>query len=301
MNAENHKLCADLKHLVRTGELIPGSPAFEPAFEALGSTSAASHYDLTQFPKHLLITKDFIRTVKIPAGSKKKDFVSDSYQRPVQWILSVVDQAHSHVCKHLVILSPFEANELRHTIEKHMKVTLHLFAPRFNASFAPLDDLTLFNIGRDYHETRLPRSLVVQLNLFAGSLYLRSFAEYHEVCDFLGLLHGTATPDQQVFADGFIEPPSGEWGLKTSPVQFLRALLMKIRKEGEGVEKTHMGRLLGGARLEESDFETEASQTQVRARLGAPVSLVLRRARAGRGGEDLFGFHEYAVSPFVSR
>ena len=29
---------------------------------------------------------------------------------------------------------------------------------------------------------------------------------------------------------------------------------MKIRREGEGVEKTHMGKVLSGVRLEESDF-----------------------------------------------
>ncbi|KAF2622185.1 hypothetical protein BU25DRAFT_403259 [Macroventuria anomochaeta] len=259
MIAEKHRLHPDLAHLARSGEFPSASSAFEPAFQALKSTSAAEHYDLTQFPKHLLVTKDFMRTVKIPAVSS---FVSDSYQRPVQWILSVVDQAHSNVFKHLIVLSPFEANQLLSTIAKHKKVTLHLYAPRFNASFAPLDKLKLLNIGRNFDEGRVPQSLTVQLNLFAGSLYLRSFAEYEAVCDFLGLLRGTAGPDQQVFADGFIDPPSGEWGLKTSPVQFLRALLMKIRKEGEGVEKTHMGRLLGGIRLEECDFETEVPQNQ---------------------------------------
>lgn len=273
MSAETHSVHTDVKHLVHTGELIRSSPAFEPAFKALATTSAAQRYDLAQFPSHLLVTNDFMQTVQMPAGSVKKDFVSDSYQRPVQWILSVVDQAHPDIFKHLIILSPFEANELRHYIEKHRKVTLHLFAPRFNASFSPLDELKLFTIGGDYHERRLTRSLVVQLNLFAGSLYLRSLAEYREVCDFLGLLHGTAKPDQQVLADGFIDPPSGEWGLKTSPVQFLRALLMKIRKEGEGVEKTHMGRLLGGARLEETDFETETPCLQGGAGPGAPVAM----------------------------
>lgn len=69
-----------------------------------------------------------------------------------------------------------------------------------------------------------------------------------------------ASPNQHIFADSFLEPPSGEWGLKTLPVQFLRALLMKLRKEGEGVEKTHMGRLLGGVRLEESDFGSQVQQ-----------------------------------------
>ncbi|KAF3000220.1 hypothetical protein E8E13_007207 [Curvularia kusanoi] len=257
MDAEAHKTHPDLSHLALTGVLRHGSPAFEPAFQALRSTSAAKHFALTQFPRQLLVTKDFMQTVKPPSGSKKADFVADSYQRPVQWIVSVPDQAQPNVLTHLVILSPFEANQLQNTIAKNGAVTLHLFAPRFNASFAPLDDLKLFNVGRDFTQTRVPESLKVQLNLFSGSLYLRSFAEYQHLCDFLGLLRDPVGSNQQVFADGFIDPPNGTWGLKTSPVQFLRALLMKIRKEGEGVEKTHMGRLLGGVRLEECDFEAE--------------------------------------------
>jgi hypothetical protein len=259
MDAEAHSIHPHLNYLVVTGTFFSGSPAFEPAFQALRSTSAAKHYDVTQFPRQLLVTKDYMRTVKIPSGSKKADFVSDSYQRPVQWVLSVPDQAGSGAITQLVILSPFEATHLQNQIYQNNRVTLHLFAPRFNASFAPLDELELFNIGRAFTQAQLPPSLRVQLNLFAGSLYLRSFAEYQTVCDFLGLLRDPIGPGQQVFADGFIDPPSGKWGLKTSPVQFLRALLMKIRKEGEGVEKTHMGRLLGGVRLEECDFEAESS------------------------------------------
>ncbi|KAG9202858.1 hypothetical protein G6514_003880 [Epicoccum nigrum] len=258
MDADDHSIHSDLKHLVVTGVLRRGSPAFEPAFQALRSTSAAKHYDLTQLPKELLVTKDFMRTVKNPSGSKKANFVSDCYQRPVQWVLSVPDEAASDAIK-LVILSPFEASRLQNQIQQSKKVTLHLFAPRFNASFAPLDDLELFNVGRTFTQAQLPLSLKVQLNLFAGSLYLRSFAEYQAVCDFLGLLRDPIGSNQQVFADGFIDPPRGKWGLKTSPVQFLRALLMKLRKEGEGVEKTHMGRLLSGVRLEECDFEVESS------------------------------------------
>lgn len=94
----------------------------------------------------------------------------------------------------------------------------------------------------------------MQLNLFSGSLYLRSLAEYNELCDFLGLLQGKVEDGQQVYADGFIDPPTGKWGLQTSPVPFLRVLLMKIRREGEGVEKTHMGKVLSGVALEASDF-----------------------------------------------
>ncbi|KAH7388677.1 hypothetical protein BKA66DRAFT_569000 [Pyrenochaeta sp. MPI-SDFR-AT-0127] len=258
MIAEKHGLHPDLQRLVCSGMLVVNSKAFEPAFQALRSTSAAKLFDLTQFPSfpsELLVTADFMRTVKIPAGTPRKSFVSDSYQRSVQFILSVPSTLRVGTIQNLIIISPHEANEIVPRITN--KVTLHLFSPRFNASFAPLDNLELFNVGHAFTAGSISRSLTMQLNLFAGSLYLRSFAEYNELCDFLGLLRTKAKDGQQVYADGFIDPPAGTWGLRKSPVPFLRALLMKIRREGEGVEKTHLGKILSGVRLDEDDFNAE--------------------------------------------
>lgn len=256
MAAENHQLHQDLQQLVRTGVLAVNSKAYEPAFQALRSTSAAKVFNLFQFPSFpsdLLVTADFMRTVKVPAS--RESFVSDSYQRPTQFILSVPSPLDAGIIRNLVIISPYEANAILPHITD--KVTLHLFSPRFNARFASLDELELYNVGRAFSVDSISRSLTMQLNLFAGSLYLRSFAEYNEVCDFLGLLRSKAKDGQQVYADGFIDPPAGAWGLKKSPVPFLRALLMKIRREGEGVEKTHLGKILSGVRLEEEDFVIE--------------------------------------------
>jgi hypothetical protein len=196
-----------------------------------------------------------MRTVKIPPGSNRSQFVSDPYQRQVQWILSV--PGSQDTIQALIILSPFEANKLLPDLQSSSKVTLHLFSPCSNASLTPIDKLELHNVGRTFSADEVPRSLTMQLNLFAGSLYLRSYTEYGELCDFLGLLRGKVKPGQRVSSDGFIVPPTGAWGLKESPVPFLRALLMKIRKEGEGIEKTIVGRILHGARLEESDFENQ--------------------------------------------
>ncbi|KAH8723296.1 hypothetical protein GQ44DRAFT_728795 [Phaeosphaeriaceae sp. PMI808] len=253
MTPEQHKLHPDLVHLARTGKFVSRSAAFRPAFALLDSTSSAQLFDLGKLPSDLYATIDCIRTVKQPVGTARASFVSDSYQRPVQWVLSVA--GNDNTIRRLIILSPFEANGLLDTIKIYAKVTLHLFSPRFNSSFGSLDQLTLHNVGRSFEPRSVPRSLTVQLNLFAGSLYLRDFAEYKELCDFLGLLQGTAQEGQQVHADGFIIPPTGRWGLTESPVLFLRTLLMKIRREGEGVEKTHIGKILSGVRLEEVDFK----------------------------------------------
>jgi hypothetical protein len=258
MQAETHIVHPDLVKLVHYGHIEGKSTTFESAFKALRSTSAAKLFDLEQsssFPTDLLVTADFMRTVKIPPCLSCATFISDSFQRPVQFILTTSSLDGAETTQHAILISPFEANMLQPIIRRTNKITLHLFAPRSNGGFASLDHLMLYNVGRNFTSSSVSRSLTTQLNLFAGSLYLRSLTEYNELCDFLGLLlTPRAKPGQQVYADGFIDPPAGKWGLKQSPVPFLRALLMRVRREGESIEKTHLGKLLSGVRLEEGDF-----------------------------------------------
>ncbi len=90
MEAERHTLHPDLVRLVDTGIFSARSDAFLSAFPALKSTSAAKRFDLVQFPSDLLITADFMRTVRPPGGVISDSYVSDSYLRPVQWVLSVM-------------------------------------------------------------------------------------------------------------------------------------------------------------------------------------------------------------------
>jgi hypothetical protein len=56
--------------------------------------------------------------------------------------------------------------------------------------------------------------------------------------------------------DGFIERPIHDQtcGFGTSPVKFLKIILTKIRLNCEGIEKTHLGKVLEGALLTEDDF-----------------------------------------------
>lgn len=256
MMAATHELHPDLVLLVESGEILQGSVAFKNAFQALTSTSAASYIDLTQFPTDLVATTDFVRTVKITLGAPTASHVVDSFQRPVQWILSVPGQHPAKAAQNLVVLSPFEANELLPAIRRLSKVTLHLYSPRPNLSHQPLDALDLYTVGRPFASPQsIPRSLTAQLNLFAGQLYLRSFGEYVSMCEFLGLAWSAAKEGQVVRADGFVVPAVGKWGLRDSPVNFLRVLVTKVRRDCEGVERTHLGKVLDGALLEERDFE----------------------------------------------
>ncbi|KAF2818291.1 hypothetical protein CC86DRAFT_375897 [Ophiobolus disseminans] len=101
-----------------------------------------------------------MRTVKAPSGYLQSEFISNSYQRPVQFIMSVY-KANSRIVEHLVIISPYEANELLEDIRRCAKVTLHIFAPRIDASSAPLDKLELYNVGRAFLPEQVPRSLTI--------------------------------------------------------------------------------------------------------------------------------------------
>ncbi|KAI9824844.1 MAG: hypothetical protein M1819_000796 [Sarea resinae] len=255
---EKHSIHRDVSSLVRTGQVIAHSNAFLPAFEALRTSSAAAYLDVSQFPHDLLVTADFARTIKV-SGER---YVSDAYQRPVQWIFSSAGGVEpSSSIKHMVIISPFEAQELLPLIQEYRRVTLHLYAPRPNLGFRPLDALDLFTAGKPFDSRCIvPRHVIVQLNLFAGQLYLSSFREYTELCDTLNLAWRPAEEGVRVRADGFITSTSaGKTVFRDSPVEFLKVLMTKIRRNCEGIEKTHLGKILQGGLLEETDFEDDAT------------------------------------------
>jgi hypothetical protein len=106
-----------------------------------------------------------------------------------------------------------------------------------------------------------PEELLFYLNLFAGRLYLPSYSEYVRTCDFLGLLpslDASLPPGASVGSDGFL----GKYAksecpfrlLDESPVPFFRQLLQEIRRDGQDIRRTDMGRILAGEMLTERDF-----------------------------------------------
>ncbi|KAK7193874.1 hypothetical protein PSPO01_00547 [Paraphaeosphaeria sporulosa] len=72
------------------GIIATRSRTFNTAFKTIKNVSAAKSFDTDQFPTELLVTEDYSRNVKRSARLPSKFFVSDSYHKPVQWILSVV-------------------------------------------------------------------------------------------------------------------------------------------------------------------------------------------------------------------
>jgi hypothetical protein len=266
---EMHHIHPDLRSFVMTGALRVSSDAFKPAFQALKNTSAASFLDVAQFPSSLLVTKDFASTIQVPAVSK---FIADAFQRPVRWILSTGKRIHpsdEYTVTLMIIISPYEANCLMSAIRKSDFVTLHTYGPRQNRAFSPLDHLMLYNVPRNACNIRIPDDLQIQLNLFSGQLYLETYLEYQNLCEFLGVASVKTPEGLVVAADGFIQ--QGSAGAKSnfhqSPLKFLTVLMSQIRKDCQEIGRSHVGRILSGQLLSVSDFlKTEPSPTAIRPR-----------------------------------
>ena len=255
----NHSVHQDVVNFVKTGVLptrsqffSPRTEAFRPAFETLHATSAATD-EAYIWSQSVLATIDFEETVRVSGKM-------DDYLRPVHWVVSAKRGSNDV----LVILSPYEANLLLPDIRSSNKVHLHLYTPRITKSTKPCDDLALYSIPTVPDGWISPSSFMDELSVFAGQLYLKDYETYIRLCRFLCLcsrdLHGEE--GIEVEPDGFILPKNRPKHSTTliahtfasTPIVPLRAL-MDLRSKGINFASTHMGKLLHGRLLSESDFD----------------------------------------------
>jgi hypothetical protein len=153
----------------------------------------------TEWSPSPLATEDFTTTI---LGSERKGLTD--YLRPVNWILSSGSGKDSTV----VVISPYEANELLPIIRERNKVRLHVYAPRVTSSMRSFSDLTFHTIpdsGSPAEPWSAPTHIRTELNLFAGQLYFDSREEYERVCVLLALT--MAHPGAEYCEiDGFVPP-----------------------------------------------------------------------------------------------
>lgn len=251
-----HQVHDDIVEFVQSGVVRNNSKAYMPAFEALSNTSAAVRLEImADSRRRLYVSADFAHTVKIQG----KSVVMDSYQRPVQWILTTPRRVLGNgSLNFMMIISPFEAQELLPNIMTSQHVALHLYAPRPNLGYRPLDSLDLYT-APEKPESQIPRPVIVELNIFAGQLYFKSYQEYTEACEFLGfawqyadegcILSSGSTVVQASQQDGSVRPY-----FHGNSVKFLKALMTKIRRDCESIDKTHMGHILDNRLLMPGDF-----------------------------------------------
>lgn len=258
-----HRLHEDVRKFALNGVFIRDCTAYMPAFNALDDSSAAKDFWVLQLAGEgrLLVTADFAKTVKPP---NRSSYLSDAFQRPVQWLLSSRAKGTTNVDR-IIIISPYEANQLYKSMEGSTAATLHIYKPRCNSGYATMDQLDFHTVTAQVGPSIVPRRLAMQLALFSGQLYISSYGDYKEICNFLSLSTKALTQEMselgwKVAADGFILSDeqgrsgggSGPW---ESPVGFFKILMSKIRRNGDGIAKTHMGSLLEGKLFQASDFE----------------------------------------------
>ena len=247
-----HSIHRDVIAFIKTGVVPAFTTGFRPAFKTLDVTSATAD-EAHIWSTDILATKDFQKTVKSSSNV-------DDYLRPVMWVVSG-KRARKEA---LVILSPYEVNSLLPNIRSSEKVHLHLYTPRVTKLMEPCDDLTFYNIPAVPTGWVPPSSLMDQLNVFAGQLYLKDYQTYIRLGRFLCVYTRDLKSEEgiEVGWDGFISPNHrprqmrSVFTFRTSPLESLRKL-MSIRRKGMHFVPTHMGQLLDGRLLSEEDFVDE--------------------------------------------
>ncbi|KAK1750884.1 hypothetical protein QBC47DRAFT_352381 [Echria macrotheca] len=262
-----HSLDPDLKKFSKTGKIPAGSATFLACYMAMVKTSAAALFrggDVSRFPTDLFITRDFSRTVKESGPA----YCSDSFQRGVQWVL-VGEPKNGSLGITMVVISQWEASQIKTRLEALQlrlppgttpPTTLHAYLPLSSLSFRTMEDLDTYVVPAAATGRQVPKDLVMQLNLFAGQLYLRCYHEYLRLCRYLGVSHTANTEGLQVGTDGFVgETGYPECEFDESPVAFLADMYKKIRRDGVDCGKTHMGAVLAGDILTMKDFPGDCS------------------------------------------
>jgi hypothetical protein len=269
--AVQHYLRTPVKDFVDSGVFRLSSGVFHKIDSALLHTSIPIPLGLQDALPNLYVTEDFCRTVKVPSSSASSSNLKgamDDFMRPVEWLVVPRDPLPAYG----VIFSPFEVNELFNQIKYSGKVRLHAFAAHTTLSMRPFDTFDSFTLPSQTNSV-LPLSLRHQINIFAGSIFIRDYQTYQDICKVLKLHFDTIETDTSTMSDltvrdvvdstFFVFDPStrlqlglDEGGFQTSPVPFLSKLLT-IRRHGQGLGSSHMGKLLRGVKLKEEDFMDE--------------------------------------------
>jgi hypothetical protein len=260
-----HHLHPDVKRFALNNSTESFSRAYMTAFESLSHLSIANTVDLTKVASRqgLLVSADFATTVRQSGITS----VYDAFQRHVSWLLTrrALD---SMEIESIMAISPYEANLLYPCMEASSN-TLHIYKPRSNSGYTALDELVLHTVSASEFPVVVPKFLSAQLSLFSGQLYINSYADYLGICRLLGVSARQVTEDMeyegwQVDADGFILSdgkgrPGGSSGFESSPVNFFKSFLSKIRRNGDGIHRTHMGSLLEGKLFSGAEWEVQDS------------------------------------------
>ncbi|KIM24742.1 hypothetical protein M408DRAFT_331697 [Serendipita vermifera MAFF 305830] len=259
-----HRLHPNVQMFVATGDVsLCRGKGFRNATAAFENTSLIVPADLNRVLSNIVVTKDFFRTIQIPPTDSFG--CMNSFMRSVDWVVTAVNAQNSLL---MVLFSPYEVNQLLPRFRTSTKVKLHSFAPRNNLGAISWEDFNFLTLPSTTTTFSLPRTLALQLNLFSGSVYLRDYETYRDVCRVLRLHFGPLDHDLRkpeiINASFFVLDPQarqelemGEFGFNVNALPFFQNMI-RLRRFGREFGPSHMGKILYGTRLRESDFVEEA-------------------------------------------
>ncbi|ESK95832.1 hypothetical protein Moror_12444 [Moniliophthora roreri MCA 2997] len=251
-----HHIRSDVKTFIASGRVPLHSPVFSSVFAPLrDGVGTLQRFQDLMTPEirieSLLATQDFLTTIQTDTNG------NGDYIRPVNWVVSGKDGV-------LVVLSPYEVNQLLPSIRQSKHVHLHLYTPRTTKFMKSVDDLKLYSIPPLPLSWKAPSQTVLDLlNLAAGQLYFSDYPAYSRVCALLGI----CTPEDQkknvrVQSDGFIRPENRVGVVKetclfsASPLPYLK-MLTGFRRKDQTYASTHLGKILHTRFLQRDAFNQE--------------------------------------------
>jgi hypothetical protein len=246
-----HSLHPDLIYYTKHGIFPPAAGTFKRAFATMQDTSAGQFLDFDFSLSDVFVTEDFVNVVQ--------DFVNfrrDDYLRPVHWVLS------STITKEVLLISPYEADQLIIQLENQSVVRLHVYAPKITKTMVSFESLRFHTIPASLVESAPPEASLYGLGLFAGSLYIQDFSRYERLCSLLGITTSVIDDNEHisVSVDRFVDRESRNrlgWSIDCPfdkcPLPFLKALTA-LRMKGQGYIQSHIGSLIGGKILTEDSF-----------------------------------------------
>ncbi|OQU94831.1 hypothetical protein CLAIMM_01124 [Cladophialophora immunda] len=252
--------CQSLLDVIRNGTSPQNIPELRPCFEILSQTRLGLYYKRGEFPMHVLVTRDFMRTIKSQDGSPEDDFL-----RPVQWVVKTPGIMKP------IIISPHEANTFFHAIRESKDkpvesegTTLHLYQARTSRGMVSFDALDICKFPEKNAPEKIEPQAIALLGLFAGQLYFSSFEHYKEFCALVGLFDGERllVRKRQVATDNFVSPACRkangwtECTFNTSPVPWIKGFI-DMRRAGIEWTHTHLGRVMNGQILRKEDFDED--------------------------------------------
>lgn len=154
-------------------------------------------HNLDAWENNLWVTKDFRSVVQL-----NMDDNHDEFLRPVWWVVRVHSKDHQQQQQRaakdtFVLISPYECNELMPQFRNGFRYsTLHMFSAKLSPTQSTLINNPALQIPPDAAARPVPMRTIVQLTMFAGSMYFENAEEETEYCNFMGIIPSPPTDEQ---------------------------------------------------------------------------------------------------------